>query len=65
MFEFTTLFFTIDDLFQKNEVVSWQYLKQENPKIRQRSGVLCLSEIIFIAVCIKTQNFIISKPFKE
>ena len=46
MFEFTTLFCTIDDFFQKNEAIYWQYLKQENPKVRQRSGVLCLSEII-------------------
>lgn len=31
----------------------WQYLKPENPKVRQRLGVLCLSEIIFIDVCYK------------
>ena len=34
MFEFTSLFCTIDDFFQKNEAVYWQYLKQENPKVR-------------------------------
>ena len=28
MFEFTTLFCTIDDFFQKNEAIYWQYLIQ-------------------------------------
>ena len=63
MFEFTTLFCTIDDFFQKNEAVYWQYLKQENPKVRQRSGVLCLSEIIFIAVWYKNSQLHHFKAF--
>ncbi len=58
MFEFKTLFCTIDDFFQKNEAIYWQYLKQENAKIRQRSGVLCLYEIIFIAVWYKRFAFL-------
>lgn len=63
MFEFTTLFCTIDDFFQKNEAIYWQYLKQENPKVRQRSGVLCLSEIIFIAVWYKNSQLHHFKAF--
>ena len=63
MFEFTTLFCTIDDFFQKNEAIYWQYLKQENPKVRQRSGVLCLSEIIFIAVWYKKSQLHHFKAF--
>ena len=41
----------------------WQYLKQENPKVRQRSGVLCLSEIIFIAVWYKNSQLHHFKAF--
>ena len=63
MFEFTTLFCTIDDFFQKNEAIYWQYLKQENPKVRHRSGVLCLSEIIFIAVWYKNSQIHHFKAF--
>ncbi len=63
MFEFITLFCTIDDFFQKNEAIYWQYLKQENPKVRQRSGVLCLSEIIFIAVWYKNSQLHHFKAF--
>lgn len=63
MFEFTTLFCTIDDFFQKNEAIYWQYLKQENPKVRQRPGVLCLSEIIFIAVWYKNSQIHNFKAF--
>ena len=63
MFDFTTLFCTIDDFFQKNEAIYWKYLKQENPKIRQRSGFLCLSEIIFIAVWYKNSQLHHFKAF--
>ena len=63
MFEFTTLFCTIDDFFQKNEAIYWQHLKQENPKVRQRLGVLCLSEIIFIAVWYKKSKLHHLKAF--
>jgi len=49
--------------FQKNEAIYWQYLKQENPKVRQRSGVLCLSEIIFIAVWYKNSQLHHFKAF--
>jgi hypothetical protein len=32
--DFTALFCKIDDFFQRNAAVYWQYLKQENPKVR-------------------------------
>lgn len=40
-------------IFSKNEALYWQYIKQENPHVKQRSGFLYLSEIVFIAACYK------------
>ena len=57
MFDFITLFCAIDDFFQKFESTYWNFLKQGKKRLRVRSSVLSLSEIVFIAIWYKCSHF--------
>ena len=57
MFDFITLFCAIDDFFQKFESTYWNFLKQGKKRLRVRSSVLSLSEIVFIAIWYKYSDF--------
>ena len=65
MFEFTSLFCTIDDFFQKNEAIYWQYLKQEILKSDSDQVFYAYLKLSLSQFGIKSLNFIISKPFME
>ena len=63
MFDFITLFCAIDDFFQKFESTYWNFLKQGKKRLRVRSSVLSLSEIVFIAIWYKCSHFNNFKAF--
>ncbi len=57
MFDFITLFCSIDDFFQKIEVTYWEFLKHCKKRLRIRSSQLKISEIVFIAIWYESYHF--------